>query len=211
MSESGRTALYACGPETCDSPLDLEPGLHGNLLFMTASRKNATTLLLPTAVTTKRMKAVRRRDTAPEVILRRALHAMGFRFRLHPDLPGRPDIVLPRWKTAIFVHGCFWHQHEGCPRASLPKRNTAFWREKFDRNLERDARKSAQLAAMGWSVLVVWECEITAGVNAVAADIQSRLVQSESLTHISSKHRSKKDAKSVTLPGRNGTAPIAGR
>jgi DNA mismatch endonuclease (patch repair protein) len=89
------------------------------------------------------------------------LHRRGFRFRLSDrKLPGKPDIVLPRYWAAIFVHGCFWHRHANCKVANTPKSNTAFWTEKFDRNVQRDQRVAAALAAMGWRVFVAWECEI---------------------------------------------------
>jgi DNA mismatch endonuclease (patch repair protein) len=88
---------------------------------------------------------------------------MGLRFRLHRrDLPGTPDIVLARHKTAIFVHGCFWHRHEDCPKATTPKDRAAFWRDKFDQNVERDARNNQLLEKAGWRVLTIWECEIAA-------------------------------------------------
>lgn len=100
------------------------------------------------------------RDTKPEKLVRRLLHAMGRRFRLHRrDLPGTPDIVLPATRKAIFVHGCFWHRHEGCRKATTPKTRTDFWLDKFAANVERDARKELQLRAAGWDVITVWECE----------------------------------------------------
>ncbi|WP_256326182.1 very short patch repair endonuclease [Sphingomonas sp. NFR15] len=100
------------------------------------------------------------RDTKPEMVVRRLLHALGRRFRLHRrDLPGTPDIVLPGSRKAIFVHGCFWHRHEGCPKATTPKTRSEFWQDKFDRNVERDERKEADLRAAGWDVTTVWECE----------------------------------------------------
>lgn len=100
------------------------------------------------------------RDTKPEMVVRHLLHAIGRRFRLHRrDLPGTPDIVLPGSRKAIFVHGCFWHRHEGCARATTPKTRAEFWQEKFDRNVARDERKEAELRAAGWDVTTVWECE----------------------------------------------------
>lgn len=105
------------------------------------------------------MRAIRSTDTKPELMVRRLLFAAGFRFRLHAkDLPGKPDIVLPKWKTVVFVHGCFWHFHEGCPRAVRPASNTEFWDEKLARNRARDREEHATLMAAGWRVLVVWEC-----------------------------------------------------
>lgn len=106
------------------------------------------------------MRLVRRSDTTPEVVVRRLLHALGVRFRLHrKDLPGTPDIVLPGRRTVIFVHGCFWHRHEGCPKATSPITRRDFWAEKFAANIARDATKTAALEENGWKVLVVWECE----------------------------------------------------
>lgn len=106
------------------------------------------------------MANVRGRDTAPELAVRRIAHRMGLRFRLHRnDLPGRPDLVFPKHRLAVFVHGCFWHRHEGCRHASTPKSRVAFWTEKFAANVVRDARQEAALRALGWRVLVIWQCE----------------------------------------------------
>jgi DNA mismatch endonuclease (patch repair protein) len=108
----------------------------------------------------KIMRGVKQADTKPEIRVRRALHAMGYRFRLHrKDLPGRPDIVLPRHHTALMVHGCFWHQHANCKDGRRPTSNTAYWSPKLERNVERDQEKMAALEALGWSVLTIWECE----------------------------------------------------
>lgn len=104
------------------------------------------------------MSRIRGRDTSPELRLRRLLHRVGLRFRLHARLPGRPDLVLPRHRIAVFVHGCFFHAH-GCRRSRLPKSNSEFWAAKFAGNTERDRRVVAALEAAGWSVLVLWECE----------------------------------------------------
>jgi DNA mismatch endonuclease (patch repair protein) len=107
------------------------------------------------------MQRVRRRDTKPEMVVRRLAHDLGLRFRLHRrDLPGTPDLVFPRHKVAIFVHGCFWHRHPGCRHASTPKANVEFWNDKFRRNVNRDARKEAELRDLGWRVVLVWGCEI---------------------------------------------------
>lgn len=107
------------------------------------------------------MRAVKSRNTAPEILARRAAHRMGLRFRLHrQDLPGRPDIVLPKHRAVIFVHGCFWHGHRGCTRAALPKSNSAFWEEKIRRNRLRDQRARAALRKLGWRIVVLWQCQI---------------------------------------------------
>lgn len=109
----------------------------------------------------RNMAAIRGKNTAPELAVHRILHAMGLRFRLHrKDLPGRPDIVLPRHRTVVFVHGCFWHRHEGCRYTTTPKTRLAFWHAKFDENVARDHRNRIALEEMGWRVLVVWECEL---------------------------------------------------
>ncbi|MCU7281897.1 very short patch repair endonuclease [Pseudomonas peradeniyensis] len=114
------------------------------------------------SVTRSRMMAgIKGRNTQPEMIVRRFLHANGYRFRLHRrDLPGSPDIVLPRFKTCIFVHGCFWHRHEGCRYATIPRTRPDFWQAKFSANVERDARARTALAAVGWNVVTIWECEL---------------------------------------------------
>ena len=106
------------------------------------------------------MARIRRRDTVPELAVRRIAHRMRLRFRLQrKDLPGCPDLVFPKHRLAVFVHGCFWHRHEGCRYASTPKSRIAFWTEKFVANVVRDARQEAALRALGWRVLVIWQCE----------------------------------------------------
>ncbi|HEX4737151.1 MAG TPA: DNA mismatch endonuclease Vsr [Allosphingosinicella sp.] len=100
------------------------------------------------------------KNTKPELLVRRLLHRLGLRFRLHRrDLPGTPDIVLPGRRLVIFVHGCFWHHHEGCPTARIPVSRSDFWRAKFQYNRERDERNSKALEALGWRVVRIWECE----------------------------------------------------
>ena len=106
------------------------------------------------------MASIGQKNTKPELAVRSALHRLGYRFRLHrKDLPGRPDIVLPRYRVIILVHGCFWHQHRGCSLSSRPTTNSAFWQEKFRANKERDERNVRDLEAMGWRVHIIWECE----------------------------------------------------
>lgn len=106
------------------------------------------------------MRAVKRSNTKPEVTVRKILHSLGYRFRLHRrDLPGSPDIVMPKYRTVIFVHGCFWHRHAHCRYTTTPKTRQDYWLPKFSANVERDARKEAQLLEQGWEVMVVWECE----------------------------------------------------
>lgn len=116
------------------------------------------------------MSRIRGKDTQPELALRRALHRQGFRYRLHgAGLPGKPDLVFPRYKTVVFVHGCFWHRHADCKIATTPKSNTPFWVEKFQKNMERDRRVAKALKDGGWCVLVVWECELASPRKAQAA------------------------------------------
>lgn len=113
------------------------------------------------ATRSRMMSGIRGQDTKPELVVRRHLHADGLRFRLHVrDLPGRPDIVLPRHKAVVFVHGCFWHRHPGCRFAYRPKSRPEFWEPKLDGNAARDVRNQQQLMEAGWRVFVVWECEM---------------------------------------------------
>ncbi len=110
---------------------------------------------------TRTMSHIKGRDTGPERLVRRLLHRLGFRFRLHVrDLPGTPDIVLPKYKAVIFVNGCFWHGHEGCPRATIPATRRDFWIKKISAAKERDKRAEAALTAAGWRVLMLWQCEL---------------------------------------------------
>jgi len=109
------------------------------------------------------MRRVRAADTGPELLVRRLVYSMGFRYRLHcSDLPGRPDLVFRKLKRVIFVHGCFWHQHTGCVRSALPKSRASYWREKLLNNVRRDAKAIRQLRHDGWKVLVLWECQLAA-------------------------------------------------
>jgi len=117
-----------------------------------------TDFLSPTARSAL-MARIRQKNTAPEIAVRRFLHAVGMRFRLHPrNLPGRPDIVLPKHRSIVFVHGCYWHGHS-CRAGKAASSNTEYWGPKIADNRSRDARKTAQLEAMGWRVFTVWECE----------------------------------------------------
>jgi len=107
------------------------------------------------------MSRIRSKDTKPEMYVRSLLHHMGYRFRLHQKgLPGRPDIVLPKYKTIIFVHGCFWHRHKNCKYAYTPKSKIEFWLKKFQGNIERDKKHEEELKKLGWKKIVVWECQI---------------------------------------------------
>ncbi|WP_312738917.1 very short patch repair endonuclease [Stenotrophomonas sp.] len=117
--------------------------------------------VMSSAVRSALMSRIRAKNTKPEIIVRRQLWARGFRFRLHSKgLAGKPDLVLPKWKAAVFVHGCFWHRHEGCPLFRLPKTRSDFWDAKLAANRQRDLAAVRTLLSMGWRVAVVWECAI---------------------------------------------------
>lgn len=117
--------------------------------------------IMNSQIRSKVMANIRGRDTKPELFLRRALHAQGFRFRVNlRRLPGSPDIVLTKWRAAVFVHGCFWHRHDGCRKATTPSTNTDFWTAKFGANVARDQRALDSLAALKWRTAVVWECAL---------------------------------------------------
>lgn len=108
------------------------------------------------------MRAIRGRNTTPERTVRSFLHAAGLRFRIHcRDLPGKPDIVLPKYRSVVLVHGCFWHQHPGCVHSGIPLSNRAYWEPKLSRTVARDVRQQQELSDLGWQVHVIWECEIT--------------------------------------------------
>jgi DNA mismatch endonuclease, patch repair protein len=110
--------------------------------------------------TSERMRRIRRRDTGAELAVRSVAHRIGLRFRVcDSKLPGSPDVVFPKHKLCLFVHGCFWHRHENCGRASMPKSNRVFWEDKFAKNVERDRNKVTALRALDWRVVTVWECE----------------------------------------------------
>jgi DNA mismatch endonuclease, patch repair protein len=126
-------------------------------------------MAMATAVDPKRsamMARIGQRNTAPEIMVRRLLHHMGYRFRLHRrDLPGTPDIVLPRHQVAVLVHGCFWHRHPNCQFAYTPKTRLDFWTRKFEQNVERDQRTEVALKERGWTVVTIWECETADSVK----------------------------------------------
>jgi len=118
------------------------------------------------------MSRIRGRDTKPEKVLRSLLHQAGLRFRKHvTSLPGKPDIVLPKYKAVVLVHGCYWHRHPGCRFATTPATNTSFWTEKFAGTVERDGRAEEALRALGWRVFTVWECDLRAQADEIAADL----------------------------------------
>ncbi len=122
------------------------------------------------------MSRIRSGNTKPELIVRGLLHRMGFRFRVHRrDLPGKPDIVLPKYKTVIFVHGCFWHRHERCKKATMPATNREFWQDKFNANVARDQRNRDALRRAGWKVVVAWECRISADPIGTVREIAEQI------------------------------------
>ncbi|MGH1448805.1 MAG: very short patch repair endonuclease [Pseudomonadaceae bacterium] len=128
------------------------------------------------------MAGIKGKDTKPEMAVRRYLHACGYRFRLHrKDLPGKPDIVLAKLKTCIFVHGCFWHRHIGCRYATTPKTRQNFWSEKFRATVARDLRAVQALEDAGWRVLIVWECEIKHSRDTTLAALVSALQSKKGL------------------------------
>lgn len=112
------------------------------------------------ATRSRMMSGIRGKNTNPELVVRSFLHRAGLRFRLHAKLPGKPDLVFPRFRSAVFVHGCFWHRHVGCRYATNPSSNVLFWKEKFRANMLRDERVKKELRAAGWKVKVVWACEL---------------------------------------------------
>ena len=130
------------------------------------------------------MSRIRSRNTTPELLVRSLLHRMGYRFSLRrPDLPGKPDIVLPGRRTVVFVHGCFWHRHRNCPNATTPKTRRPFWLEKFDRNVARDAKARQSLTRLGWKTVIVWECEVMRDPHRVAERLNHRLKPKTSKAH----------------------------
>lgn len=121
------------------------------------------------------MSRIRGRDTKPEMIVRSLLHRLGYRFRLHVrGLPGCPDIVLPRYRTVVLVHGCFWHRHAGCKFAYTPKSREAFWQKKFEENVARDKKNAKLLRSDGWKVVTVWECQL-GDLDRLARRLQDRI------------------------------------
>lgn len=122
------------------------------------------------------MSRIRAKNTKPEIIVRSFLHRNGFRFRLHrKDLPGKPDIVLKKYNTVIFVHGCFWHQHEGCKRATIPETNKEYWIPKLEKNKKRFKEVKKKLEELGWNVAVIWECE-TKNKNKLREILKNKII-----------------------------------
>jgi DNA mismatch endonuclease, patch repair protein len=145
------------------------------------------------------MSRVKSKDTGPEMRVRRAVHGLGYRFRLHQrKLSGCPDLVLPRLRSVIFVHGCFWHRHRGCPKASMPRSHKDYWLDKFVRNAARDRKAKAELKSLGWRVLVVWECQ-----TKDASKLQARLrryLSSASVVQPSKRHAGGSPGRFLRIP-----------
>jgi len=138
------------------------------------------------------MGRIRGKNTKPEIIVRSILHRMGYRFRIdRRDLPGRPDLVLPKYHAALFVHGCFWHRHTGCSNASTPKTRQSFWKKKFEENVSRDNKNTQLLKDAGWKVIVVWECEVKKDPHALSRRLDEALGKRWS------------DTDSYSIPNRN--------
>lgn len=134
------------------------------------------------------MSRITGKNTTPELVIRKLLHRAGYRFRLHaPELPGKPDIVLPKYQTVIFVNGCYWHRHKGCSEATIPKTRTDFWLEKFRRTVERDKQKQVELEKLGWNVLTVWECELKTDPELTLIHVKQRLHKTSTLKSSSQK------------------------
>lgn len=121
------------------------------------------------------MAGIRGKDTKPELLVRRHLHRKGLRYQLHARLPGKPDLVFPKYRTVVFVHGCFWHRHPGCQFTTTPRTNAEFWQKKFTANVKRDVLVQGKLAALGWRVLIVWACQTSkTDLDALAAIIKGQ-------------------------------------
>ena len=112
------------------------------------------------ATRSRMMSGIRGKDTKPELVVRSYLHRAGLRFRLHAKLPGKPDLALTKYRTVVFVHGCFWHRHKDCPFTTTPANNAAFWQEKFDANVRRDAQVKKALRKLGWKIRIIWACQL---------------------------------------------------
>lgn len=126
-------------------------------------------------IRSRNMAAIRNKNTIPELVVRSLLHSLGYRFRLHKkELPGKPDLFLKKFNAAIFIHGCFWHQHKGCKYASVPKSNVDFWSDKLRNNIERDKRNIKALKGQGYNVKIIWECE-TRDLNNLAKELKNFL------------------------------------
>lgn len=156
------------------------------------------------------MSRVRSKDTTPEIQVRKALHKAGFRFRLHrSSLPGKPDLVFSRYRLALFVHGCFWHRH-GCKRTTTPATNTEFWTEKFRRTLQRDKATSRELEKIGWTTLVIWECQIKTGIDStieILTELRSLMAGRDTDHQSQTKESADRDGGPIHVIATNGFVP----
>jgi len=131
-------------------------------------------------VRSRMMSGIKSKDTQPEMIVRRYLHGLGFRYRLHSSsLPGRPDIVLPKYRTIIFVHGCFWHRHLNCSLAYTPKSNVEMWQKKFSNNVSRDNKVYTDLNHTGWKIIIVWECSLRKNANKTLVALSTAILNNQ--------------------------------
>ena len=150
------------------------------------------------------MSRIGGKDTAPELRVRRLLHSLGFRFRLHcEDLPGKPDIVLPRHRKIMLIHGCFWHGHSGCPRAALPTTNTSFWEKKISGNIARDRKVQLELCSLGWELLVLWQCQLKS-VELLSKRLLRFLREKDGEIKASKKNEQKRDCRSFRRLSKEG-------
>lgn len=137
--------------------------------------------IVDTVTRSRMMAGIRGKNTKPEILLRKAMHAKGYRFRLHDRrLPGQPDMILPRYRTAVFIHGCFWHRHKGCRYATSPATRQDFWAAKFEANVARDHAKEKAVLEQGWRIAVVWECALRNSVDEAASRLSDWLQSEES-------------------------------
>lgn len=155
------------------------------------------------------MAKIRGKNTKPELLVRSMLHRAGYRFSLHrKDLPGKPDIVLRKYKTVIFVHGCFWHRHKNCKTATTPKSNVEFWQAKFDRNVANDKKHTRELRKLGWHVITVWECELK-NPEKVLAKLQRKLTENYAESCDEKSHSADNANKILYLPHKFTELPAA--
>lgn len=150
-----------------DSTPNLEDHTRGPKSVIRSSKARVQNIAPPVdSVRSRIMRSVRRKNTGAEVRVRSVAHGLGLRFRLHRrDLPGSPDLVFPRLRVVVFVHGCFWHRHPGCTKASIPKTRAMFWADKFSANVARDIRVCRELREAGWRVLIIWECQTSSSAR----------------------------------------------
>lgn len=141
----------------------------------------------------RNMQAIKSTNTSIELLVRKTLHQCGFRFRLYcKDLPGRPDLVLKKYNSVVFINGCYWHQHDNCRFAAKPKTNSSFWINKLEKNKKRDLKNNAELETLGWNVIVIWECELKKDSYETINRLKNELVRSKDDTHYRPLRRSRR-------------------